>query len=82
MSSSNNKLNSKSNINDIKNVQLVNSCREMEPSSNEVILEKAAMPTNENRIILPVFVCVRSYCETHKTVNTRNIYGMLLCCEK
>ena len=22
------------------------------------------------------------YCETHKTVNTRNIYGMLLCCEK
>ena len=21
------------------------------------------------------------YCETHKTVNTRNIYGMLLCCE-
>ena len=21
-------------------------------------------------------------CETHKTVNTRNIYGMLLCCEK
>ena len=25
---------------------------------------------------------VRCYCETHKTVNTRNIYGMLLCCEK
>ena len=23
-----------------------------------------------------------SYCEIHKTVNTRNIYGMLLCCEK
>ena len=23
-----------------------------------------------------------NYCETHKTVNTRNIYGMLLCCEK
>ena len=22
------------------------------------------------------------YCEIHKTVNTRNIYGMLLCCEK
>ena len=22
------------------------------------------------------------YSETHKTVNTRNIYGMLLCCEK
>ena len=21
-------------------------------------------------------------CETHKTVNTRNIHGMLLCCEK
>ena len=21
-------------------------------------------------------------CETHKTVNTRNIYGMLLCCQK
>ena len=25
---------------------------------------------------------VAYYCETHKTVNTRNIYGMLLCCEK
>ena len=24
----------------------------------------------------------RCYCEIHKTVNTRNIYGMLLCCEK
>ena len=23
-----------------------------------------------------------SYCETPQTVNTRNIYGMLLCCEK
>ena len=22
------------------------------------------------------------YCETHKTMNTRNIYGILLCCEK
>ena len=22
------------------------------------------------------------YCETHKTMNTRNIYGMILCCEK
>ena len=22
------------------------------------------------------------YCETHKTVKTRNIYGMLLCCKK
>ena len=22
------------------------------------------------------------YCETHKTVNTRNIYGLLLCCEE
>ena len=22
------------------------------------------------------------YCETHKTVNTRNIYGMLLCYEE
>ena len=22
------------------------------------------------------------YCETHKTVNTRSIYGMLLCCEE
>ena len=22
------------------------------------------------------------YCETHKTMSTRNIYGMLLCCEK
>ena len=25
---------------------------------------------------------VTNYCETHKTVNTRNISGMLLCCEK
>ena len=25
---------------------------------------------------------VTCYCETHITVNTRNIYGMLLCCEK
>ena len=24
----------------------------------------------------------RCYCEIHKTVNTRNIYGMLFCCEK
>ena len=23
-----------------------------------------------------------SYCETPQTVSTRNIYGMLLCCEK
>ena len=23
-----------------------------------------------------------TYCETHKTMNTRNIYGMLLCCKK
>ena len=23
-----------------------------------------------------------TYCETHKTVNTRNINGMLLCCEE
>ena len=23
-----------------------------------------------------------TYCETHKTVNTRNIYGMLLFCER
>ena len=23
-----------------------------------------------------------SYCETQKTVNTRNIFGMFLCCEK
>ena len=22
------------------------------------------------------------YCETHKTMNTRNIYGMSLCCKK
>ena len=22
------------------------------------------------------------YCETHKTVNTKNIYEMLLCCEE
>ena len=22
------------------------------------------------------------YCETHRTVNTRNISGMLLCCEE
>ena len=27
-------------------------------------------------------VCATVYCETHKTMNTRNIYGMLLCCEK
>ena len=27
-----------------------------------------------------LFVCLFVYCETHKTVNTRNIYGMLLCC--
>ena len=26
--------------------------------------------------------CSHLYCETHETVNTRNIYGMLLCCEK
>ena len=25
---------------------------------------------------------VPCYCETHIAVNTRNIYGMLLCCEK
>ena len=24
----------------------------------------------------------RNYCETHKKVNTRNIYGMLLFCEE
>ena len=23
-----------------------------------------------------------TYCETHKTMNTRNIYGMLLCCKE
>ena len=23
-----------------------------------------------------------SYCETHKTMNTRNIYGLLVCWEK
>ena len=28
------------------------------------------------------FISLSSYCETNKTVNTRNIYGMLLCCEK
>ena len=26
--------------------------------------------------------CQNYYCETHKTVNTRNIYGMLSCFEK
>ena len=29
------------------------------------------------------FLKLHVYCETHKTVNTRNIYGMLLlCCEE
>ena len=25
---------------------------------------------------------INIYCETHKSVNTKNIYGMLLCCEE
>ena len=29
-----------------------------------------------------LLVTFRIYCETHKTVNARNIYGMLLWCEK
>ena len=31
---------------------------------------------------LPVVLQVTFYCETHKTVNTRNIHGMFLCCEE
>ena len=27
-------------------------------------------------------VCATVYCETHKTMNTKIIYRMLLCCEK
>ena len=34
------------------------------------------------RIILIKAYQKGTYCETHKTVNTKNIYGMLLCCEK
>lgn len=42
---------------------------------------------NPNHIILCgtlyVDMCIKknsfTYCETHKTVNTRNIYGMLFC---
>ena len=29
-----------------------------------------------------IFYTHYTNCETHKTVNTRNIYGMLMCCEK
>ena len=37
---------------------------------------------NGERIILIKTYQKGTYCETHKTVNTRNIYGMSLCCEK
>ena len=37
---------------------------------------------NGERIILIKAYQKGTYCETHKTVNTKNIYGMLLCCEK
>ena len=37
---------------------------------------------NGERIILIKTYQKGTYCETHKTVNTRNIYGMLLCCKK
>ena len=37
---------------------------------------------NGERIVLINTYQKGTYCETHKTVNTRNIYGMLLCCEK
>ena len=34
---------------------------------------------NKTSLVIGQVTC---YCETHKTVNTRNIYGMLLCCEE
>ena len=37
---------------------------------------------NGERIVLINTYQKGTYCETPKTVNTRNIYGMLLCCEK
>ena len=37
---------------------------------------------NGERIILIKAYQKGTYCETHKTVNTKNIYGMLLCCKK
>ena len=36
-----------------------------------------------SQVIFFVFGYVNEcYCETHKTMNTRNIHAMLLCCEK
>ena len=37
---------------------------------------------NGERIILIKAYQKGTYCETHKTVNTKNIYGMLLFCKK